>query len=69
MMCEFDLSGVPRRVGGDDKDEVRKVLRFAELNLAYRVWEVPISERLAVMGARDATSMPGALDSVRKCDC
>jgi hypothetical protein len=33
MMYDFDLSGVPRRVGGDDKEEVRKVQRFAELKL------------------------------------
>ena len=63
MMYDFDLSGVPRRVGGDDKEEVRKVQRFAELKLAWRMWGVPTSERLVVMKSRDVISILDADDS------
>lgn len=63
MMCDFDLSGVPRRVGGDDKEEVRKVQRFAELKLVWRMWGVPTSERLVVTVSRDELSILDADDS------
>lgn len=41
--------------GGGDGEKFAKVQRFAGLKLVCSVWEVPISEGLVEMGARDAT--------------
>jgi hypothetical protein len=38
MIADLYLSGVPRRVGGDDKKEVRKAGAIRRARFSARVW-------------------------------